>query len=60
VNEKGTVSDEDFKNLPIEAAELKELLRDMVTNNILYFDPTEAVYYPQGKSFQWGIRLYFG
>ncbi len=60
VNEKGIVSDEDFKNLPIEAAELKELLRDMVTNNILYFDPTEAVYYPQGKSFQWGIRLYFG
>jgi len=36
-----------------------ELLRDMVSNNILYFDPTQAVYYPQGKSFQWGIRLYF-
>ena len=35
------------------------LLRDMVTNNILYFDPTLAVYYPQGKSYQWGIRLYF-
>ena len=37
----------------------EELLGDMVTNNILYFDPTGAVYYPQGKSFQWGIRLYF-
>jgi len=37
----------------------EELLRDMVTNNILYFDPTQAVYYPQGKSYQWGIRLYF-
>jgi AAA+ ATPase superfamily predicted ATPase len=36
-----------------------ELYRDMVTNNILYFDPTLAVYYPQGKSYQWGIRLYF-
>jgi hypothetical protein len=36
-----------------------ELLRDMVTNNILYFDPTQAVYYPQGKSYQWGIRLFF-
>jgi len=36
-----------------------ELLRDMVSNNILYFDPTLAVYYPQGKSYQWGIRLYF-
>jgi AAA+ ATPase superfamily predicted ATPase len=37
----------------------EELLKDMVTNNILYFDPTRAVYYPQGKSFHWGIRLYF-
>jgi AAA+ ATPase superfamily predicted ATPase len=37
----------------------EELLKDMVTNNILYFDPTRAVYYPQGKSYQWGIRLYF-
>ncbi len=37
----------------------EELLRDMVTNNILYFDPTQAVYYPQGKSYQWGIRLFF-
>jgi AAA+ ATPase superfamily predicted ATPase len=37
----------------------RELLRDMVTNNILYFDPTLAVYYPQGKSYRWGIRLYF-
>jgi AAA+ ATPase superfamily predicted ATPase len=36
-----------------------ELFRDMVTNNILYFDPTLAVYYPHGKSYQWGIRLYF-
>ncbi|MDQ1354275.1 MAG: family ATPase, partial [Acidobacteriota bacterium] len=36
-----------------------DILRDMVSNNILYFDPTEAVYYPQGKSYQWGIKLYF-
>ncbi|NIM14528.1 MAG: AAA family ATPase [Candidatus Aminicenantes bacterium] len=36
-----------------------ELLRDMVTNNVLYFDPTRAVYYPHGKSYHWGIRLYF-
>ena len=35
------------------------LLRDMVRNNILYFDPTEATYYPQGRSYHWGIRLYF-
>jgi hypothetical protein len=37
----------------------EEILRDMVTNNVLYFDPTKAVYYPQGKSYHWGIRLYF-
>jgi len=35
------------------------ILKDMVTNNILYFDPTRAVYYPQGKSYHWGIRMYF-
>ena len=37
----------------------EDLLRDMVTNNILYFDPTLAVYYPQGKSYHHGIKLYF-
>jgi AAA+ ATPase superfamily predicted ATPase len=37
----------------------EELLRDMVRNNILYFDPIEAIYYPQGESYKWGIRLYF-
>jgi hypothetical protein len=37
----------------------EELLRDMVRNNILYLDPIEAIYYPQGKSYHWGIRLYF-
>jgi len=37
----------------------EELLRDMVRQNILYFDPTEATYYPQGKSYHHGIRLYF-
>ena len=36
-----------------------ELYRDMVKNNILYFDPTLAIYYPQGKSYRWGIRIYF-
>lgn len=37
----------------------KEILRDLVRNNILYFDPTEATYFPQGKSYQLGITLYF-
>ena len=49
----------DFVNEGLEKNEVKELLRDMVRNNILYFDPTEAVYYPQSRSYQWGIRLYF-
>ena len=39
--------------------EEEKLLRDMVRQNILYFDPTEATYYPQGKSYHHGIRLYF-
>ena len=41
-------------------SEDETLLRDMVRQNILYFDPTKAKYYPQGKSYQHGIRLYFG
>ncbi len=59
VNEKKIASGTDFRHLPIEGPGLKEILRDMVKNNILYFDPMQAVYYPQGKSYQWGIRLYF-
>lgn len=59
VDQKGTVCAEDFEDLTIEVPRLKELLKDMVTNNILYFDPMEAIYYPQGKSYEWGIRLYF-
>jgi AAA+ ATPase superfamily predicted ATPase len=35
------------------------VLRDMVRQNILYFDPTKATYYPQGKSYHLGIREYF-
>jgi len=40
-------------------SEDEKLLRDMVRNNILYFDPTEATYYPQGRSCHIGIRSYF-
>ncbi|NIM12191.1 MAG: AAA family ATPase [Candidatus Aminicenantes bacterium] len=51
----------DREELPKEEinSEEEKLLRDMVRQNILYFDPTEATYYPQGKSFHHGIRLYF-
>lgn len=40
-------------------AELEEILHDLVWANILYYDPTEAVFYLQGKSMEWGIKLYF-
>jgi hypothetical protein len=49
----------DFVKAGIGKDEVGELLRDMVRNNILYFDPTEAVYSPQARSYQWGIKLYF-
>ncbi|MCX6583582.1 MAG: ATP-binding protein [Candidatus Aminicenantes bacterium] len=49
----------DFISQGIAPAEIDPLLQNLVRNNILYFDPTEAVYYPQGKSYQWGIKLYF-
>ena len=52
-------ADTDLENLGIESRELNELLKDMVRNNILYFDPVEAIYYPQTRSYQWGIKLYF-
>ena len=57
--QKETVRIKDFLGQGIEAGDLEGLLQDLVRNNILYFDPTEAIYYPQGKSYQWGIRLYF-
>jgi AAA+ ATPase superfamily predicted ATPase len=56
---KETARIRDFINEGITPAEVDQLLQDTVRNNILYFDPTEAIYYPQGKSYQWGIKLYF-
>ncbi|MCP5107832.1 MAG: AAA family ATPase [bacterium] len=46
-------------HLPKERIDAEEetLLRDMVHHNILYFVPTGAGYYPQGKSYLHGIRL---
>ena len=49
----------DFIQAGIAKEEIDDLLRDMVRNNILYFDPTEGLYFPQGKSYQEGIRLFF-
>ncbi|MCK4762938.1 MAG: hypothetical protein KAW12_12145 [Candidatus Aminicenantes bacterium] len=54
-----SLSLEDFASVEMDYEALEELLRDMVKNNILYFDPTGAVYYPQSSSTRWGIKLYF-
>lgn len=37
----------------------EEILGEMVRSNVLYFDPTRAAYYPQGRSFHRGICHYF-
>jgi AAA+ ATPase superfamily predicted ATPase len=50
---------DDLADIEMEYEALEEFLKDMVRNNILYFDPTSAVYYPQSRSYRWGIRLYF-
>jgi AAA+ ATPase superfamily predicted ATPase len=55
--ERATIRD--FVNEGIGKDEVEDLLRDMVRNNILYFDQVEALYYPQARSYQWGIKLYF-
>ncbi|MGA1870309.1 MAG: ATP-binding protein [bacterium] len=52
---KSTISFADVKDVQ----DFKELLCDMVRNNILYYDPTLAIFYPQGRSLEWGIKLYF-
>ncbi|MCP5103015.1 MAG: AAA family ATPase [bacterium] len=59
VDKKEMVNSTDLEKLPIEIPRLRELLQDMVKNNILYFDPTEALYYPQGRSYRQGIKLFF-
>jgi AAA+ ATPase superfamily predicted ATPase len=49
----------DFVKEGLDKDEIENLLRDAVRNNILYFDPVDAIYYPQARSYQWGIQLYF-
>jgi len=56
---KDRASIRDFVKAGLDKHEIENLLRDAVRNNILYFDPVDALYYPQAPSFQWGIKLYF-
>jgi AAA+ ATPase superfamily predicted ATPase len=56
---KDRASIKDFVKEGLPKDGLENLLRDAVRNNILYFDPVEAFYYPQAPSFQRGIQSYF-
>ncbi len=48
----------DLESIAVDKSKVEPLLQDMVRNNIFYFDPTEAAYYPQGPGYLWGIDLY--
>ncbi|MGD2089959.1 MAG: ATP-binding protein [Candidatus Aminicenantes bacterium] len=56
---KDRASIRDFVKEGLDKEEVETLLRHAVRNNILYFDPVDALYYPQAPSYQWGIKLYF-
>ncbi len=56
---KDRASIRDFVKEGLNKDEAEKLLQDVVRNNILYFDPVEALYYPQAPGYQWGIKLYF-
>jgi AAA+ ATPase superfamily predicted ATPase len=43
----------------LASEEIEEVLHDLVFANIFYYDPTKEVFYSQGKSIEWGIKLYF-
>jgi uncharacterized protein len=49
----------DFSDTLLSEDKIELLLQDMVYNNILYYNPVTAEFYPQGKSLEWGIKLYF-
>ena len=52
---KRSITFRDVQDLP----GYERLLQDMVSHNILYYDPAISVFYPQGRSMEWGIKLYF-
>ena len=56
---KDRIGIKDFVKAGLDKDEVENLMRDTVRNNILYFDPVEALYSPQARSYQWGIQLYF-
>jgi uncharacterized protein len=56
---KRNIEYRDFKKMNISDIEIENILADMVHNNILYFDPVNATFNPQGRSTELGINLYF-
>jgi len=58
MSKRGKVTYRELEKLGIDGSTLEAVLQDMVRNNILYFDPAEATYYPQGPSYHWGIKLF--
>ena len=48
-----------FKLASLDFEILSEMLALLVRENILFFDPVEAVYSPQSKSVEFGIKQYF-
>jgi len=51
--------DEISKKINLGEERIKELLTELVSGNILFFDPVDALFYPQSKSIEYGIKRYF-
>ena len=58
-NERFLSKQEIFKLASLDFGILSEMLALLVRENILFFDPVDAVYSPQSKSVEFGIKRYF-
>ena len=58
-NKEQLGGDEIIQKLTFQGDKIKALLGELVKQNILFFDPVEAVYSPQSKSVEFGIKRYF-
>lgn len=58
-NKKNLTKEDIFNSSGIEFKKLEAMLSDLVTENVLFFDPLEASFSPQSKSTEYGIKKYF-
>ena len=58
-NKEQLGGDEIIRKLTFQGDKIKALLGELVKQNILFFDPVEAVYSPQSKSVEFGLKRYF-